>query len=225
MVATESFAGIVFRLSTSGYQGDYRIVVLDDGRIAGNVVARRAGRAVTAAAAAVMFWAALFGVVLFVVLANQKARATIMETFSGNVTEAFDILFERYGTRYGVDPLLLKAVAMVESSLDPDAINQADNISIGLMQILCRRDETGRCTNKFNIEGWEGANETRLRDPEYNVMMGAQILAWNLKTYGSPRGIAVYNAWNARHSPIDGPFPNQEYVDKVIAAYSKIQMR
>lgn len=144
-----------------------------------------------------------------------------MDDFIGNSSSGYDELFSRWGTRYGVDPLLLKAIATVESSLDPEAVNPNDP-SVGLMQILCKPDAEGRCTNRFNVDRWNQATWQRLLDPDFNVEIGAQILAWNLKTYGYPRGIAVYNSWSARHDPVNGPFMNQSYVDKVIAQYSRL---
>ena len=138
-----------------------------------------------------------------------------------------DSIFKKYGTRYGVDPLLLKAIATVESSLKSDAVNEADRYSVGLMQILYRPssalDRNSPPSNRFNIEGWNEATFDKLKDPDFNVKLGAQILAWNIKTYGMPRGIAVYNAWDQRHAPQGGPFKNQSYVDKVTRVYAQLQ--
>lgn len=135
----------------------------------------------------------------------------------------YDKLFQKHGARYGVDPLLLKAVAMAESSLDPLAVNTADRYSVGLMQILYRPSIAGdlksRPSNRFDIDGWGDATFEKLKDPDFNIKMGAQILAWNLRTFGYPRGIAVYNAWDQRHAPKAGPFKNQAYVDKIVANF------
>lgn len=134
-----------------------------------------------------------------------------------------DSIFSEIGAKRGVDPLLLKAIATVESSLQARAVNPRDNESIGLMQILCVPDGKGGCSNTFKIQGWETITREKLFDPRTNVDMGAQILGWNLKTYGYPKGIAVYNAWDQRNAPAKGPFKNQAYVDKVIKAYAKLQ--
>jgi len=137
-----------------------------------------------------------------------------------------DAIFQRYGIAYGVDPLLLKAIAMRESSLNPEAINAADHYSVGLMQVLYRpRDEDNLDAgpkNHFNVEGWDQATFTKLKDPDFNVKIGAQILAWNIRTFGLPRGIAVYNAWDQRDMPINGPFKNQAYVDGVLSNYRSL---
>jgi len=132
-------------------------------------------------------------------------------------SSGLDLIFLKYGTMYNLDPALLRAVAMVESSMNPNAkrINPPRDVSVGLMQILCLPDGKGGCTNKFNIDGWEGITFNKLFDADLNVKLGAQILAWNIKTFGYKRGIAVYNSWSARNDPPNGPFMNQGYVDKV----------
>jgi soluble lytic murein transglycosylase-like protein len=130
-----------------------------------------------------------------------------------------DDLFRKWGTQYGVGWQLLKAVARKESRLNPRAVNNADNESIGLMQVLCRPDGRGGCANNFRVEGWREATRERLFEPEFNIRIGAQILAWNVRKYGMPKAIAVYNRWTERASPRAGPFVNQAYVDTVLANY------
>lgn len=133
-------------------------------------------------------------------------------------------LYQKYGAMYGVDPALLRAIAMVESSENPVAVNPSDP-SYGLMQVLCKSScPTCKCQNKFNIDGWSEATPTRLIDPEFNVKLGAQILAWNIRTYGPRRGIAVYNNWGARNASPNGPFPNQSYVDKVERNLARVRV-
>lgn len=128
-----------------------------------------------------------------------------------------DELYKKHGAAFGVDWRLLKAIAQVESSERADAVNAADKESIGLMQVLCQPDGQGGCRNKLNVQGWPETTRAKLLDPDWNVYIGAQILAWNIRTYGLPKGIAVYNAWDQRHAPTAGPFKNQAYVDKVRA--------
>ena len=128
-----------------------------------------------------------------------------------------DDLFRKWGVVYGVDWQLLKSIAVTESRLNPDAVNAADNESIGLMQVLCRPDGGGGCSNGLNVDGWSEATRKKLFDPGFNIKIGAQILAWNIRTYGLPKAIAVYNRWAERTSPVAGPFQNQLYVDAVLA--------
>lgn len=128
-----------------------------------------------------------------------------------------DDIYKKHGARFGVDWRLLKAHAQVESSESAGAVNKADNESIGLMQVLCQPDGKGGCKNKLNVEGWSQTTREKLLDPDWNVYIAAQILEWNLRTFGFPKGIAVYNAWDQRNAPTKGPFKNQAYVDKVLA--------
>jgi soluble lytic murein transglycosylase-like protein len=136
-----------------------------------------------------------------------------------------DSLFKKYGAKYGVDWQLLKAIAMAESSLQPDAVrnNPPHDVSVGVMQILCLPGPSGYCSNRFNVDGWQGMTADKLLDPETNIAIGAQILAWNLRTYGNPRGIAVYNSYSARHAGPTGPFPNDSYVAKVLRNLAKLK--
>ena len=129
----------------------------------------------------------------------------------------FDDKFELYGSRYGVSPSLLKAIASVESSMNPQAISTAP--AYGLMQILCRADcPTCPCKNRLNIPEWNEATPERLlNDTDFNIRIGTQILAWNIRTYGLAKGVAVYNNWGARNDPYGGPFRNQGYVDRVFS--------
>lgn len=134
-------------------------------------------------------------------------------------------LYQIIGARRGVDPDLLRAICIVESGENPNAENPADP-SVGLGQVLCKfdpRDPERRCLNAFNIEGWRGITWNALKDPETNLDMAAQILAWNIKQFGFPRGIAVYNSWSARNDAPEGPYRNQEYVSKVLRTLANLK--
>ncbi len=128
-----------------------------------------------------------------------------------SVTPSLDSIFNMQGATYGVEPVLLKAIAMTESSLNPRAVNPSDP-SYGLMGILYP-------ATRFGIEGWPPASAEALYDPAYNVQIGAQVLAWNQRTYGWLRGIATYNRWASRLDPPAGPFGNQAYVRRVLRHY------
>lgn len=131
------------------------------------------------------------------------------------------VIYEKWGQHYKVDPLLLQAIARVESGENPTAKNLADP-SFGLMQILCQDNGFGGCKNEFHIQGWPPYSRNQLYDPDYNVQIGAQIIKYNITTFGFKRGIACYNNWSARKSPPTGPFPNNEYVDKVMLEYARL---
>jgi len=109
---------------------------------------------------------------------------------------------------------LLRAVAIVESSENYLAFNPNDP-SYGLMQILW----TGN--NRLNVDGWPPPDLGALYDPEYNVRIGSQILAWNIAKYGWFRGIIVYNNWSARKGKI--PLTSIKYYGKVYSTYLRLK--
>lgn len=113
---------------------------------------------------------------------------------------------------------------MVESSENPRAVNPADP-SYGLMQILCPADSMdSRCRNRLPaIPDFASATPRRLLDDvDFNLSIAAQLLAWNISRYGREGGIAVYNCWDSRLDLSAGREPrNQDYVDKVLAAYQR----
>ena len=128
-----------------------------------------------------------------------------------------DSLFVKHGAVTGVPWQLLKAVAMRESSLNPDAINEEYDgpggvASRGIMQVLCPQ--------KLNVPGWKGREPEGgcnvLFDPDKGIHFGAHILKWNLETFGFPRGVSVYNNYSMRKAPLHGPFSNQGYVDAIL---------
>ncbi|GAB1845837.1 type III secretion system invasion protein IagB [Achromobacter xylosoxidans] len=97
--------------------------------------------------------------------------------------------FEAAGERYRIDPLLLYAIAQVESSLRPGAINHNRNgtADYGVMQI-----------NSIHFP-WlkqHGIDARRLLDePCTTVHVGAAILADMMSRYGySWEAVGAYNA-------------------------------
>ena len=144
------------------------------------------------------------------------ASPLLAETPDAN-PPSIDDLLKKWGAVHGVEWQLLKAIAIKESRLNPNAVSTADNESIGLMQVLCRPDGQGGCSNNLNVDGWRKATRKKLFDPDFNIRIGAQILAWNIRSYRMPRAIAVYNRWAERRSPVAGPFENLSYVDAVLA--------
>lgn len=149
---------------------------------------------------------------------NERAAPTLRE------------LYAKHGAAHGVDPLLIEAIAIVESSQRADAIrwNPPRDVSVGVMQVLCvPPDGTPEgadyvCANKFNIDPWP-VRFSDLKNPDLNISLGVQILAWNIRSYGFPRGVAVFNSYSARHGGVDGPFPNQVYVDRVLKHYNNLK--
>lgn len=175
-----------------------------------------------------MPWLFIFGAIGVLVGAlvyTRKAQA--MET-TPSVT--LDGIFEIVARDYNLDPALLKAIAMQESALNAGAVRwmPPHDVSVGVMQILCtppdgtERGQDYVCANRFNIKPWP-VTFNQLKDPELNIRLAAQILKWNLDQFGFPRGVAVYNQWSARTSQIEGPFPNQSYVDAVLRNFVNLK--
>lgn len=97
--------------------------------------------------------------------------------------------FTQAGERHGIDPLLLVAIAKIESSLNPNAINYNRNgtYDIGLMQInsthLPRLIKTG-VTHKRLID-----------EPCTSIDTGASILAGFIERHGYTwNAVGAYNA-------------------------------
>ncbi|ARL38901.1 lytic transglycosylase domain-containing protein [Burkholderia pseudomallei] len=116
----------------------------------------------------------------------------------------------RAGERHGIDPLLLVAIAKVESSMDPRAFNRNRNgtYDIGLMQInsthLPRLVKVG-ITHKRLIE-----------EPCTSIDTGAAILAEFVERHGYTWN--AVGAYNAGSSPKRAP-ARKAYAMKVWAVY------
>lgn len=166
--------------------------------------------------------AAILGIFGWIAWSRSKSAEKVPkgESITGPV-ETLDDLYRKHASKKGLDWKLVKAVAIVESNENPNAKNPADP-SLGLMQVLCVPDGRGGCANNLNVRDWPPESAKRLYDPDYNLHIACQILRWNIDTYGLWKGVAVYNSWSARHDPANGPFRNQEYVNKVRREYNSI---
>lgn len=94
--------------------------------------------------------------------------------------------FEDAGKTYGINPVLLKSIARIESNLNPKAMNKNQNgsVDIGLMQINSFWTKTlGLDKNKL------------ISNPCYNTMTGAKILKQCIDRYGYTwEAVGCYNA-------------------------------
>lgn len=115
-------------------------------------------------------------------------------------TQAHAFCFEEAGALYGVPPDLLRGIAVVESSLNPAAINAAHkgrtrSIDIGMMQVNSRwlRSEPFKSL---------GYRKEHLLDACTNVKAGAWILANEIQRRGF--GWDAVGAYNASCKTLKG---------------------
>jgi hypothetical protein len=119
-------------------------------------------------------------------------------------------LFVKAGTKYGVSPKLLAAVAKVESGYNPQAVSKVG--AQGLMQLMPGTARGLGVDNSF--------------DPAQAIDGGAKLLAHNLREFKSvPLALAAYNAGGGAVHKYGGIPPyaeTQAYVPKVQRAMAAI---
>ena len=104
-----------------------------------------------------------------------------------------DSCFKEASVRYGVAEALLVAIARVESSLNPNAINKSNrngSEDIGIMQI-----------NSWWLPKLKnyGIEREDLFDRCTNINVGAWIMAGNIKRYGYTwKAVGFYNSSTPR---------------------------
>ncbi len=102
---------------------------------------------------------------------------------------SYSFCFEQAGAHYGINPLLLWAIAKVESGFNPYALNKNSNgtYDIGLMQI---NSSWISVLKKYGL-----LNSSQLWEPCYNTYVGAWVLAQCIKKYGyNWKAVGCYNA-------------------------------
>lgn len=143
-----------------------------------------------------------------------------------------DQLFRKHGDAFGVDPDMIKAVAMRESSLNSNALrnNPPRDISAGMMQVLFIPGADGHPVNfpdipaaDYSADTWHSLVLDDMYDPDISIYWGTLILHSYLRDFGFPRGIARYNMRAAANSPVGGPFPNQSYVHDILNNLAKLK--
>ena len=119
-------------------------------------------------------------------------------------------LFVKAGTKYGISPKLLAAVAKVESGYNPHAVSGVG--ARGLMQLMPSTAKGLGVADAF--------------DPEQAILGGAKLLAHNLREFKSvPLALAAYNAGGGAVKKYGGipPFAEtQAYVPKVQKALAAL---
>lgn len=129
--------------------------------------------------------------------------------------------FQEAGSRYHIDPLLLRSIATVESQLNPQAIGQnrdsrgrPTSKDYGLMQINARQIPQLRALGIIHSE------RDLLNNSCLNVEIGAWILARHLQHCGvNWQCLGSYNAGFAD----DGYERRMRYARKVYARYRRLR--
>lgn len=120
-------------------------------------------------------------------------------------------LIEEQAKEYGVDPLLVAAVMLMESGGQPEVISHSG--AVGLMQVMPRdglaaafQCINGPCfANRPTIE--------ELKDPAFNVDYGVRMLAGLIKKHGNTRDALK------SYGPGDVDY---WYADKVLAIHRQL---
>jgi len=131
-------------------------------------------------------------------------------------TDAYASCFAQAGKKYSIDPLMLEAIANVESSMHPRAVHRNRNGSedIGLMQI-----------NSSHLPRLLKDGITRdqlLDDACLSVMVGAEILSGFMTRFGYTwRAVGAYNAGGG----IDRDLSRERYAARVAREYRRLAER
>lgn len=135
---------------------------------------------------------------------NLKLYSLLFLTIASNSANAF--CFKEAEQRYRIPNGLLEAIAKTESSLDPKARSNTNDI--GLMQI--NRSWSPILYSRFGIK------EAQLWEPCMNVMVGAWILANEFRSKGRNwNAVGAYNAHCSRLRGISCLNTRQKYAQRV----------
>lgn len=149
------------------------------------------------------------------------------EKQGGNFKRTYDQSFKRASDKTGVPFALIKAHAIAESSLKPDAFldesgGRADRkgwASRGLMQILWwpgseRWKKYGYPDSSLGVDGGV------MFDPDINTYIAARLIADNLKSVDNNIRDAI-NMYNTGKTEAQFKAPHG-YVDKVLGYYNTL---
>ncbi len=141
--------------------------------------------------------------------AGRRSLASRGGTRLNTMTIDLAPIIYRHATRYGVDPLLIRAIVKVESNFRPQAISCSG--AMGLMQLMP------------GTAAYLGVKDPF--DPDQNIRGGTKYLKYLIDRF-SPLELAVaaYNAGPgsvSRAGGIPGIWETQHYVVKVMREYRK----
>lgn len=123
----------------------------------------------------------------------------------------YDVFIERAANHYKIDPLIVKAMIMQESSFNPRALSSKG--ALGLMQLM-----PGTAKDMGVVD---------ITDPEQNIMGGVKYLRKQLDRFRSlDLALAAYNAGPGNVKKYQGipPFrETQDYIKKVNKNLKKLR--
>jgi soluble lytic murein transglycosylase-like protein len=134
----------------------------------------------------------------------------------------FDACFDRHAERFGLEPDLLRSIAVVESGMRPQVDNNSymartGTRDIGLMQIN---------TSWLPVLARYGVGLAELRDPCTNIEVGAWILSDLLRSRGNSwEALGAYNAACTQLKGADCHRARRTYAWRVWRARNKHEAR
>jgi hypothetical protein len=129
-------------------------------------------------------------VCLVFTLRAPKVARQVWHHIGARKVEGYAELIRSAAAESGLDPCLLAAVMYAESRGRVDAVSQAD--ALGLLQLM--ESSAGDSAKRLGLE--PPTRAALLADAELNVRLGANHLAWLLRTDGPDveRMLVAYNA-------------------------------
>jgi hypothetical protein len=133
---------------------------------------------------------------------------------SGKITEClFDSIIHEAASRYEVDPDLVKAIIMAESSYNPKAVSKKG--AKGLMQLMPKTAKALGVKDSFN--------------PEHNINAGVKYFRQLLNQFNGDvkLALAAYNAGSKKVKKYKGipPFKTTRYYVKKVIEYHKFYQK
>jgi hypothetical protein len=120
---------------------------------------------------------------------DQNQNTSLNNQQHMTLQEKLQLCFEQAALTYNINPLLLWAIAKVESNFNPNALNKNKDGSydIGIMQINSSHLKT---LKKYGL-----INKSLIWEPCYNIHVGAWILSKCIQKHGYTwEAIGCYNA-------------------------------
>lgn len=144
-------------------------------------------------------------------LMEPKSEGCVYQSRYPDAVGHWCTLIETTAAAYGIDPLLIAAVMLVESGGQPEVISHSG--AVGLMQIMpCDGiASTFQCINGPCFASRPTIAE--LMDPEFNVDYGVRMLSGLIKKTGSLRDALK------SYGPYDVGY---DYADKVLGIFKNL---